>query len=181
MTRTIGMTNAGEQGRVAVFPGTFDPVTNGHVDVLTRGLRLFDRVVIALLVNERKHPLFSREERIDMLNEVVGDDPRVGIETFDGLLVEFARQQGATAVLRGVRAVSDLEYELQMALMNRRLDPTIDTVFLMPAEENTYVSSSLVKEVFMLGGRVSGLVPAAVERRLHDKRAQRAAGSGRIG
>lgn len=174
-------TPSSTDNRIAVFPGSFDPVTNGHADVIARGLRLFDRVVVALLVNEGKQPLFSQQERVEMLGEVIGDEPRVRIETFDGLLVEFARQQGATAILRGVRGVSDFEYELQMALMNRRLEPAIDTVFLMPAQENSFVSSRLVKEVFMLGGRVSGLVPAAVERRLHDKRALRAAAPGRIG
>jgi pantetheine-phosphate adenylyltransferase len=174
------MTTEGDSVRVAVFPGSFDPITNGHLDVITRALRLFDRVVVAVLVNERKQPLFSQEERVEMLADVIGGQPRVRIATFDGLLVDFARQQGATAILRGVRAISDFEYEMQMALMNRRLAPAIDTVFLMPAEENTYVSSRLVKEVFMLGGRVSGLVPAPVERRLHGKRTMRAAGPGRI-
>jgi len=166
-------------GRVAVFPGSFDPVTNGHLDVIARGLRLFDRVVVAVLVNDRKQALFSQSERLEMLRDAIGRERRVEIATFDGLLVDFARQQRAIAILRGVRAVSDFEYEMQMALMNRRLEPTIDTVFLMPAEENTYVSSRLVKEVFMLGGQISGLVPAIVERRLHAKREARAAGPGR--
>ena len=166
-------------GRIAVFPGSFDPVTNGHLDVIARGLRLFDRVVVAVLVNDRKQPLFSQAERLEMLREALGQEGRVRIATFDGLLVDVARQQRAIAILRGVRAVSDFEYEMQMALMNRRLEPAIDTVFLMPAEENTYVSSRLVKEVFMLGGQIGGLVPAIVERRLHAKREARAAGPGR--
>ena len=168
-------------GRIAVFPGSFDPVTNGHLDVIARGLRLFDRVVVAVLVNDRKQPLFSQAERLDMLHEAIGQQPRVRIATFDGLLVDFARRERAVAILRGVRAISDFEYEMQMALMNRRLEPSIDTVFLMPAEENTYVSSRLVKEVFMLGGQIGGLVPAIVERRLQAKREARAAGPGRIG
>ena len=165
------MSDNGEtSGRIAVFPGSFDPITNGHLDVIARGLQLFDRVVVAVLVNDSKRPLFSQAERLEMLGEAIGQAPRVRIATFDGLLVDFARQQRAIAILRGVRAVSDFEYEMQMALMNRRLEPSIDTVFLMPAEENTYVSSRLVKEVVALGGSVAGLVPTLVEDRLRDKK-----------
>lgn len=152
--------------RVALYPGSFDPVTNGHLDVLFRARRLADKVIVAILENDEKKPLFSLEERIEMIREIVGDEPSVSIRSFSGLLVDFAAQTGATLLVRGLRAISDYEYELQMALMNRRLSPSIETVFLMAKEEYSYVSSRLVKEVARLGADVSGLVPEPVLRRL---------------
>jgi pantetheine-phosphate adenylyltransferase len=152
--------------RVALYPGSFDPVTNGHLDVLFRARRLADKVIVAILENDEKRPLFSLEERMEMIREIVGDEPSVSIRSFSGLLVDFAAQTGATLLVRGLRAISDYEYELQMALMNRRLAPSIETVFLMAKEEYSYVSSRLVKEVARLGADVSGLVPEPVRRRL---------------
>ena len=154
---------------LAVFPGSFDPVTNGHLDIVRRGLAVFGRVRLAILVNSEKQPLFSVEERLEILHEAFRGNPRVELDTFSGLLVDYARRVGASVILRGIRALSDFDYEFQMALMNRRLDPRIETVFMMPAESYTYVSSRLVKEVFQLGGRVSDLVPPVVERRLREK------------
>lgn len=163
--------------RLAVYPGSFDPLTNGHVDIIERGVRLFDRIVIALLVNPEKAPLFSVAERLELTREVFRAQPDVDVDTFDGLLVDYARQRRADVIVRGLRAISDFEYELQMALMNRRLDSGIETVFMMPAEPYTYVSSRLVKEVVALGGSVAGLVPDIVEARLTAKyRARPAAG-----
>lgn len=155
--------------RVALYPGSFDPLTNGHLDILSRARRLADRVVVAILQNDTKTPLFSIEERIEMIREIVGDDPSTPIQSFRGLLVDFAQEKGATLIVRGLRAVSDYEYELQMALMNRRLAPGVDTVFLMAKEEYSYVSSRLVKEVARLGADVRGLVPELVRARLHGK------------
>lgn len=157
--------------RIAVFPGSFDPLTNGHVDIIERGSRIFDRIIVAVAVNAEKTPLFSVDERIGVLREVFRQQPKVHIDTFRGLLVDYAREQGATALIRGLRAVSDFEYEFQMALMNRRLNHDLETVFLMPDEKYTYTSSRLIKEVFMLGGGVSGLVPPVVEDRLRNKQA----------
>ena len=157
---------------MAVYPGSFDPLTNGHVDIILRGARLFDRIIVAILRNAEKHPLFTPEERVTMAREVFREHANVDVEAFDGLLVDYAGQRGASAIVRGLRAVSDFEFELQMALMNRRLGPDIETVFMMPAEQYTYVSSRLVKEVFALGGPVTGLVPEIVEYRLREKRAQ---------
>ena len=157
--------------RIAVYPGSFDPLTNGHVDIIRRGARLFDRIVVAILVNEQKTPMFTTAERVAMVREAFAGDPTVAVETFDGLLVDFAARQQASAIVRGLRAVSDFEYEFQMALMNRRLNMRVETVFMMPAAEYSYISSRLVKEVVMLGGSVAGLVPPAVERRMHDRRA----------
>jgi pantetheine-phosphate adenylyltransferase len=156
--------------RVAVYPGSFDPLTNGHVDIVRRAVRLFDRVIVSVLVNVEKKPLFTADERAAMLRDVLADVPGVEIDTFDGLLVEYARRRGATAIVRGLRAVSDFEYEYQMALMNRRLNDDVETVFMMPAEQYSYISSRLVKEVFMLGGSIGGLVPPLVEGRLREKR-----------
>lgn len=155
--------------RVALYPGSFDPLTNGHMDVLFRAHRLADRVVVAILENDSKKPLFSVEERIEMIREIVGDDPVVSVRSFSGLLVDFAEEIGATLLVRGLRAISDYEYELQMALMNRRLAPSIETVFLMAKEEYSYVSSRLVKEVARLGADVSGLVPEPVRLRLEAR------------
>jgi pantetheine-phosphate adenylyltransferase len=150
-------------GRLAVFPGSFDPLTNGHVDIILRSARLFERIVVAVLVNQDKKALFSPDERVSMVREVFREYPNVEADSFDGLLVEYARRRRASAIIRGIRAVSDYEYEFQMALMNRHLEPMLETVFMMPAEQYTYLSSRLTKEVFSLGGNVSGLVPAIVE------------------
>lgn len=150
----------------AVFPGTFDPITNGHLDIISRGRDLFDRIVIAILRNPDKDPLFPLEERVDILRSVVGRWSNVEVVSFDGLLVEFARAQRAQVIVRGLRALSDFEYEFQMTLMNQRLEPGIQTVFMMPSEAYSYVSSRLVKEVARLGGDVSGLVPPDVIARL---------------
>jgi pantetheine-phosphate adenylyltransferase len=157
--------------RLAVYPGSFDPLTNGHVDIIARGASLFDEIVVAVLVNVEKQPLFSTEERLEIIKDVFRDNPGVQVETFDGLLVDYARRRQACAIVRGLRAVSDFEYEFQMALMNRRLAPQLETVFMMPAEQYTYISSKLIKEVFMLGGEVKGLVPPVVEDRLRSKQA----------
>jgi len=156
---------------LAVYPGTFDPLTNGHVDIITRGARLFDRIVVAILVNAEKRPLFSVPERLEILRAVFKDQPSVEVDTFDGLLVDYVDRRQAQVIVRGLRAVSDFEYEFQMALMNRRLNSRIETVFMMPAEQYSYISSRLIKEVFALGGRVHGLVPDMVEARLRDKQA----------
>ena len=154
---------------LAVFPGSFDPITNGHLDIVDRGLAVFDRVRMAILLNAEKKPLFSVEERVAIIGKVYRGNPRVEVDTFSGLLVDYAQKVGASVIIRGLRAISDFEYEFQMALMNRRLNPLIETVFMMPAESYSYVSSRLVKEVFQLGGRVSDLVPPVVERRLREK------------
>jgi pantetheine-phosphate adenylyltransferase len=159
--------------RRAIYPGSFDPVTNGHLDIIERGCKLYDEITIAILVNPEKEPLFTIEERCDMLAEVLKGIVRgscvVRIDHFQGLLVHYALAQKANAIVRGIRAISDYEYELQMALMNRRLEPTIETVFMMPAETYSYVSSRLVKEVFQLGGELTGLVPPLVEARMKEK------------
>src|SRR6266511_2134656 len=152
--------------RVALYPGSFDPLTNGHLDVLFRARRLADRVIVAILENDEKKPLFSIAERLEMIREIVGEDSGVAVRSFSGLLVDFAAQTGATLLVRGLRAISDYEYELQMALMNRRLAPSVETGFLMAKEEYSYVSSRLVKELARLGADVSGLVPEPVRRRL---------------
>jgi len=154
---------------LAVYPGSFDPLTNGHVDIILRGARLFDRIVVAILVNAEKKPLFSVEERVEIAREVFKSQSNVEVDTFDGLLVDYVSKRGAQVIVRGLRAVSDFEFEFQMALMNQRLDPRIETVFMMPAEQYTYISSRLIKEVFSLGGRVNGLVPDLVEQRLRQK------------
>jgi pantetheine-phosphate adenylyltransferase len=151
---------------VAIYPGSFDPLTNGHLDLIDRGRRLVGQLIVSVLNNEAKQPLFNVEERMEMLREAVGGMANVEVESFDGLLAEYAARRGASVILRGIRAISDYEYELQMALMNRRLQPEIETMFLLAGEGNSFLSSRLVKEVARLGGNVSGLVPAAVERRL---------------
>jgi pantetheine-phosphate adenylyltransferase len=159
--------------RRAIYPGSFDPVTNGHLDIIERCCRLFDEIVIAVLVNSDKRPLFSVEERQTILREVAGGiktgSCRVVVDSFQGLLMDYAVSQKADAIVRGIRAISDYEYELQMALMNRRLEPRVETVFLMSAEAYSYVSSRLVKEVYSLGGSIDGLVPAQVEERMREK------------
>jgi pantetheine-phosphate adenylyltransferase len=153
----------------ALYPGTFDPPTNGHIDLIQRGARIFDHLVISVLNNRGKNPLFSVSERVEMLEEATRAMSNVSVATFDGLMVEFARLQGASAVLRGIRAISDYEYEFQMALMNRRLAPEIETVFLQPAGRYSFVSSRMLKEVFSLGGDVTGLVPPNVLKRLRSR------------
>ncbi|MGA2205271.1 MAG: pantetheine-phosphate adenylyltransferase [Terracidiphilus sp.] len=153
----------------AIYPGTFDPPTNGHADLIQRGSKLFDHLIVAVLVNPVKDPLFTVEERVEMLKELTAEIGNVSVATFDGLMVEFARRQGASAVLRGIRAISDYEYEFQMALMNRRLAPEIETVFLQPAGRYSFVSSRMVKEVFSFGGDISGLVPTNVVKRLRAR------------
>jgi pantetheine-phosphate adenylyltransferase len=155
------------KGTKAIYPGTFDPPTNGHLDLIARASRIMDELVVAVLRNSQKGtPLFTVPERAEMLRESTAQYSNVSVEVFDGLLVDFARQQGAKAVLRGIRAISDYEYEFQMAMMNRKLDPELETLFMMPAEKYTYVSSRLIKGVFELGGDVSSLVPPNVEARL---------------
>jgi pantetheine-phosphate adenylyltransferase len=154
---------------VAIYPGSFDPLTNGHVDIIERGARMFDLIVVAILVNAEKAPLFTMQERVEIAREVFKDRPNVEVDTFRGLLVDYVTRRHAHVIVRGLRAVSDFEAEFQMALMNRRLEPRIETVFMMPAEQYSYISSRLIKEVFSLGGRVSGLVPETVERRLREK------------
>ena len=155
--------------RIAVYPGSFDPPTRGHTDLVSRSLSLADRVIVALARNSSKQPLFTAEERLDMLRTVAGSDPRVSFESFDGLLVDFARARGATLIVRGLRAISDFEYEFQMAMMNRKLLPGLETVFLVPPEDATYLSSSLVREVARYGGDVSSLVHPAVAEALRRR------------
>jgi pantetheine-phosphate adenylyltransferase len=155
--------------RLAIYPGSFDPITNGHVDVIARAATLFDQVIVAPALNEAKHVLFSMEERVGMLELVTSRFENVKVVAFDGLLVEFARRQGAVAVVRGLRAVSDFEFEFQMALMNRKLEPAVETVFLTPREEYTYLSSRIIKEIARLGGPVDAFVPAPVVEALRKK------------
>jgi pantetheine-phosphate adenylyltransferase len=158
--------------RRAIYPGSFDPVTNGHLDVIERARKLFDEVVVAVAHNDEKRPLFSLKERLDLLRDTAGRIDNVRIAEFKGLLVEFAKAQDAGAVIRGLRAVSDFEFEFQMALMNRNLNPEVETIFLMPKEEYTYLSSRIVKEIARLGGNVSSFVPACVAKALSRKFAQ---------
>ncbi|MFP5260596.1 MAG: pantetheine-phosphate adenylyltransferase [Blastocatellia bacterium] len=154
--------------RRAIYPGTFDPVTMGHLDIIERSSKLFDEIVVAVLLNIDKQPMFSTEERVEMIREVI-PWANVWVGTFQGLLVDYAKQQDAQVIVRGIRAISDYEYELQMALMNRRLEPEVETVFLMAAEAYSYLSSRLIKEVFKLGGSIRGLVPESVESRMQKK------------
>jgi len=155
--------------RRAIYPGSFDPVTNGHLDVIGRALKLFDEVIVAVARNDEKQALFSLEERLNLLRETAGKIDNVRIAEFKGLLVEFARTKGAGAVIRGLRAISDFEFEFQMALMNRKLEAGVETIFLMPKEEYTYLSSRIVKEIARLGGDVSNFVPACVAKALNRK------------
>ena len=154
---------------IAIYPGSFDPPTNGHLDLIQRGAKIFDELVVAILRNSEKAPLFSVEERLEMLRESISQWENVRVESFAGLLVDYARERGAQAVLRGIRAVSDYEYELQMAWMNRKLDSSLETVFMMPAGAYPYLSSKLVREIASLGGKIDGLVPASVEIRLRAR------------
>jgi pantetheine-phosphate adenylyltransferase len=154
---------------VAIYPGSFDPVTNGHLDLIARGTRIFDRLIVAVLRNMDKAPLFSASERAEMLKESTREWSNVEVDLFDGLLVDYVRRRNAQVILRGIRAISDYEYEFQIALMNRRLEPTVETVFMMPAERYIYVSSRLVREVAQLGGPIDGLVPPLVVERLKTK------------
>jgi pantetheine-phosphate adenylyltransferase len=154
---------------LAIYPGSFDPITNGHLDLIGRGSRLFDHLAVAVLTNLEKEPLFNVDERVEMLRQVTAGFENVSVDTFSGLLVGYAMRKKAQVIVRGIRAFSDYEYELQMTLMNRKLEPGLETVFLMPAESYTYVSSRLVKEIFQHGGSVKGLVPPLVEERLREK------------
>ncbi|MGH9162278.1 MAG: pantetheine-phosphate adenylyltransferase [Vicinamibacteraceae bacterium] len=153
-------------GQLAICPGSFDPLTNGHVDIIRRAARLFDRVVIAVLNHSEKSPLFSVEQRLAMAREVFQDQPEVEVDAFEGLLVEYARRRRAEVVVRGLRAVSDFEYEMRMAHMNRQLEPSLETVFMMPSTAHSYLSSRLIKEIHRLGGDVSPFVPPAVQKHL---------------
>ena len=154
---------------IAIYPGSFDPPTNGHLDLIQRGAKIFETLVVAILRNSEKSPMFSVAERLEMLRELTSDLQNVRIDTFDGLMVEYAKSMDAMCVLRGIRAISDYEYELQMALMNRKIEPTLETVFMMPADKYSYVSSRLVREVAQVGGPVKGLVPEVVEQKLREK------------
>jgi pantetheine-phosphate adenylyltransferase len=154
---------------VAIYPGSFDPVTNGHLDLIERGEKMFDRLIVAVLKNAEKEPLFSVPERVEMLREVTEQWASVEIDVFQGLLVDYARKRGAAVILRGIRAISDYEYELQMALMNRKLEPRLETVFMMPGETYSYLSAKLVREIAHFGGPLIGLVPPSVEQRLRAK------------
>ena len=154
---------------VAIYPGSFDPVTNGHLDLIMRGEKMFDHLIVAVLKNVEKEPLFTVPERVEMLREVTSQWPAVEVDVFQGLLVDYARKRGAAVILRGIRAISDYEYELQMALMNRKLEPRLETVFMLPGETYSYLSSRLVREIAQLGGPLQGLVPGIVEERLRAK------------
>jgi len=154
---------------VAIYPGSFDPVTNGHLDLIGRGEQMFDHLIVAVLKNVEKEPLFSTPERVEMLKEVTRKWDSVEIDVFEGLLVDYARKRGAGVILRGIRAISDYEYELQMALMNRKLEPRLETVFMLPGESYSYLSAKLVREIAQLGGPLAGLVPPIVEQRLRSK------------
>jgi pantetheine-phosphate adenylyltransferase len=153
----------------AIYPGSFDPITNGHVDIINRGLNVFERVIVAVLENPKKRPLFTTKERVRMIQDIFASKKEVEVRAFDGLLVDFARAQGTRVVIRGLRAISDFEYEFQMALMNRSLAPDIETFFMMPSVNYSFLSSNLVREVAGLGGSVEGLVPPSVARKLRNK------------
>ena len=154
---------------IAVYPGSFDPITNGHLDVISRGAQLAERLIVAVAQNDQKKPMFTVQERVEIMRQVLAPFPNVEVDCFEGLLVNYAAARGANVILRGVRAIADYEYELQMAHMNRRLQPQIETVFLMAAEEYAFVSSRLMKEVISLGGSITGLVPEAVEERMKER------------
>lgn len=164
-------------GVIAIYPGSFDPITNGHLDLIQRGSRLFDRLIVSILRNQSKSPLLSAEERMEMLREVVQGYANVEVDSFNGLVVDYAEKRQAQVLLRGIRAISDYEYELQTALMNRRLRPELETVFLLSNEAHSFISSRLVKEVFSLGGNITGLVPPSVEQRLQRQFKNRPGGA----
>ncbi len=155
--------------KIAIYPGTFDPITNGHIDILERAIKLFDTVIITIARNSSKNPLFSERERLQLIKKVTKGYPQVEVDSFDGLLVEYARQKNATALVRGLRAISDFEYEFQMALMNRKLNQRLETVFLMPNEKFTYLNSNIIRELSRLGGDVSDFVPPVVRKALQEK------------
>jgi len=155
--------------KIAIYPGTFDPITNGHIDLIKRSLKIFDEVIIAVAKSQKKSPLFTVEERVELIKDVVKDLQGAKVEAFDSLLAEYTKSRNGIAIIRGLRAVSDFEYELQMALMNRRLDAEIETVFMMPSEEYTFLSSTIIKEVASFGGNIKGLVPEVVEKALKEK------------
>jgi len=155
--------------RKAVYPGSFDPMTNGHVDIIQRGLKVFDEIIVAVLENPKKKPLFSTEERVSMIQETFNDNKNVTVTAFHGLLIDFAKKKNSKILIRGLRAISDFEYEFQMALMNRKLNREIETFFMMPSLTYTFLSSNLVKEVSLLGGCLDGLVPDTVENKLKEK------------
>ena len=155
--------------KIAVYPGSFDPITNGHLDIISRALEFVDELIIAILINPEKQPMFTVKERMELIQKVLPHNDRIRIDQFDGLLVEYANRMNARVILRGLRALSDFDYEYQMALMNRRLEPHIETVFMVPAEQYTYLSSRLVKEIASLGGTIKGLVPEEVEKKIRAK------------
>lgn len=155
--------------RMAVYPGTFDPVTNGHIDLIERGLVIFDELIVAVAENPHKNPIFTPAERVELISKSLGKRKGLTVESFGGLLISYVKGRGASVIIRGVRAVSDFEYEFQMALMNRKLDSGIETIFMMPNETYSYLSSKLVKEVVALGGKATGLVPPLVEKRLKER------------
>ncbi len=155
--------------RTAVYPGSFDPITNGHLDIVERSAEMFDNLVIAVFINPNKKPLFTVEERVDLIREVTRHLPNVQVDSFEGLLSDYARQRSAKVIIRGLRAVSDFEYEFQMALMNKKLNPNVETIFMSSSSKNIYISSTIIKEVSSLGGSISGLVPRVVENRLMEK------------
>ncbi len=155
--------------KTVLYPGSFDPVTNGHINLIHRGLAMFEHLIVAVAHNARKTPLFTPEERMAMLREAIGDEPRVEVTTFEGLLVDYAQKRQVTAVMRGLRALSDFEFEFQLAHMNRRLAPQIETIYMMTGEEHFYVSSSLIREIAQFGGNLAGLVPASVEKGLKER------------
>lgn len=155
--------------KTVLYPGSFDPVTNGHINLIHRGLKLFDHMIVAVAHNARKTPLFTPEERMAMLRDAIGEEPKVEITTFEGLLVDYAQKRKVTAVMRGLRALSDFEFEFQLAHMNRRLNPEFETVYMMTGEEHFYVSSSLIREIAQFGGNLAGLVPESVEKGLKER------------
>jgi pantetheine-phosphate adenylyltransferase len=159
--------------RIAIYPGSFDPFTNGHLSIIRRGLQTFDGLIVAISNNAQKTPLFTVEERLALVREAVGNDPRIELDSFNGLLVDYARKRKISVVLRGLRAVSDFEYEFQLANMNRKLDSSIDTLFMMTGEDSFYIASKFVREVAMLGGDVSSMVPPNVVRKLHERYVQK--------
>ena len=162
--------------RIAVYPGSYDPVTNGHIDIIERGLKLFDKIVVAILKNTTKQSLFSIDERMNMLSDTFGDRKEIEVDCFEGLLVNYLKRKNITTVVRGLRAISDFEVEFQMALMNRRIEPACETIFLVPSVQYSFVSSRLVKEIYQLGGEIKNMVPPVVDRKLKEKFA-RGAGS----